>query len=161
MLRQRKYAPVGSMYLYYWSDPVAMIGSGLLDYYRRPYQVYESMKSVYTPVLISFEWNADPYIIGRDKFFRPATDFTGKVWVTNDWDAVKDALIEWEIVENETGKSVCANSFRSNLDADSNVVIDHIAWPIPAGTSGAHTIKMKVTDATGVLSVNSTEIIVR
>jgi hypothetical protein len=69
--------------------------------------------------------------------------------------------VEWEIVENATGKAVCANSFRSNLDADSNVVIDHIVWPIPAGTSGAHTIRMKVTDATGVLSVNSTEIIVR
>ncbi len=36
-LRQRKYRPVASMYHYYWSDPCPIMGSGLLDYYRRPY----------------------------------------------------------------------------------------------------------------------------
>ena len=44
-LRQRKYRPVASMYHYYWSDPCPIMGSGLLDYYRRPYQVYEAMKA--------------------------------------------------------------------------------------------------------------------
>ncbi len=38
MLRQRKYDPVGSTYLYYWSDACPMIGSGLFDivYTRKP-----------------------------------------------------------------------------------------------------------------------------
>ena len=103
-VRQRKYRPVGSMYLYYWSDACPMIGSGLFDYYRRPYKVYYSMKAVYTPVLISLERNADPYIIGRDKIYQPATTFAGKVWVTNDMDALKDCRIEWEIVKKRTMK---------------------------------------------------------
>ena len=34
-LRQRKYRPIASMYHYYWNDPCPMMGSGLLDYYRR------------------------------------------------------------------------------------------------------------------------------
>jgi beta-mannosidase len=161
MLRQRKYRPVGPMYLYYWSDPVAMIGSGLLDYYRRPYKVYDSMKSVYTPVLISFEWTADPYIIGRDKIFHPATDFVGKVWVTNDWGAVKDAQVEWSIVEKATGNGACSHAFVSNLDADSNVVIDHVVWPIPADARGEYVVRMKVSDGDTVLSENYTDIIVR
>jgi beta-mannosidase len=119
------------------------------------------MKSVYTPVLISFEWTADPYIIGRDKIFHPATDFVGKVWVTNDWGAVKDAQVEWSIVEKATGNVACSHAFVSNLDADSNVVIDHVVWPIPADARGEYVVRMKVSDGDTVLSENYTDIIVR
>ncbi len=160
--RQRKYAPVGSMYLYYWSDACPMIGSGLLDYYRRPYKVYDSMKAVYTPVLISLEWNADPYIIGRDKIYQPSTTFTGKVWITNDLGALKDCKVEWQIVNKTTGAVACKNSFVSNLEPDSAYVIDHIVWNIPKDTSGEYVIKMKVIDNAGTeLSDNYTDIIVR
>jgi hypothetical protein len=31
------------------------------------------MKSVYTPVLVSLEWNKAPYVIGYDKYWKPAT----------------------------------------------------------------------------------------
>ena len=160
--RQRKYSPVNSMYLYYWSDACAMIGSGLLDYYRRPYKVYDSMKAVYTPVLISLEWNADPYIIGRDKLYSPSTDFVGKVWVNNDWDFQKDANVSWSIVSEETGKTALESSFVVDLKADSVVVIDHIVWNIPADAKGGYKINMMVRDASGkVLSENYTDIIVR
>jgi len=160
--RQRKYSPVNSMYLYYWSDACAMIGSGLLDYYRRPYKVYDSMKAVYTPVLISLEWNADPYIIGRDKLYSPSTDFVGKVWVNNDWDFQKDAKVSWSIVSEETGKTALESSFVVDLKADSVVIIDHIVWNIPADAKGGYKINMMVHDASGkVLSENYTDIIVR
>lgn len=33
------------MFLYYWSDACPIMGSGLLDYYRKPYEVYEAMKA--------------------------------------------------------------------------------------------------------------------
>jgi beta-mannosidase len=160
--RQRKYQPIGSMYLYYWSDPVALIGSGLLDYYRRPYKVYDSMKAVYTQVLISLEWNADPYIIGRDKIYHPASDFIGKVWVTNDMPFLKDCRISWKIVSQNTQKTVLENSFGSNLEADSSEIIDHIVWQIPADASGGYQVKMRVADSSGkVLSDNYTDIIVQ
>lgn len=160
--RQRKYAPVGSMYLYYWSDACAMIGSGLLDYYRRPYKVYDSMKAVYTPVLVSLEWNADPYIIGRDKIYHPSTTFVGKVWVTNDLGALKDYKVEWQIVNKATGAVACANSFVSNLEPDSAHVIDQIVWNIPKDAAGEYVVKMKVSDHSGAeLSDNYTDIIVR
>ena len=68
--RQRKYTPVGSMYLYFFSDPCAVIGSGLLDYFRRPYQKsYDVFKTIYTPVLVSLEWNKDPFIVGWQKTY--------------------------------------------------------------------------------------------
>jgi beta-mannosidase len=160
--RQRKYQPVSSMYLYYWSDPVAMIGSGLLDYYRRPYKVYESMKAVYTRVLVSLEWNADPYIIGRDKIYRPGDDFVGKVWVTNDMEFFKDCTISWKVVSEKNGKTELENTFVSNLDADSSEIIDQFVWHIPADAEGGYKVKMKVQDSTGaVLSENYTDLIVR
>ena len=162
-LRQRKYAPVGSMYLYYWSDPVAMIGSGLLDYYRRPYKVYESMKAVYTPVLVSLEWNADPYVIGRDKLYKPATDFVGKVWVVNDHlEALDNCKVEWSIVKSDTKAVQLKNSFKTTLLADSAHVADHIVWQIPHDAKGEYTVLMKVTDGKGnELSCNYTDIIVQ
>lgn len=160
-IRQRKYRPVGSMYLYYWSDACAMIGSGLLDYYRRPYKVYYSMKAVYTPVLVSLEWNKDPYVIGREKVYRPAEQFVGKVWVTNDLDALKDCKVEWQIVKKDTGEIELANEFISNLDADSANVIDQIVWNVPADASGKYVVKMKVSNETGILSDNYTELSVK
>jgi beta-mannosidase len=161
-LRQRKYAPVGSMYLYYWSDPVAMIGSGVLDYYRRPYKVYDAMKAVYTPVLISLEWNADPYVIGRDKFYAPATDFIGKVWITNDLDTQSDCKIEWSIVKSCTNAVQIEKTFTTNLLADCAHIADHIVWNIPADAKGDYKVLMKVTGADGkTLSSNYTDIIVK
>ena len=161
IIRQHKYAPVGSMFLYYWSDACPMIGSGLLDYYRRPYKVYDSMKAVYTPVLISLEWNADPYIIGRDKIYQPATDFVGRVWVNNDREMLSDCRIEWKIVKSDTSETMLANAFVSSLAPDSAVVIDHIIWHIPVDASGSYQVQMNVSDATSVLSTNSTEILVQ
>ena len=161
-IRQRKYSPVGSMYLYYWSDPCAMIGSGLLDYYRRPYKVYDSMKAVYTPVLISLEWIADPYVIGRDKVYAPATDFVGKVWVTNDLGLLKNCKIEWQIVSKRAEKTELEKSFITDLAPDSAHIADHIIWKIPANAAGGYSVLMKISDSHGTeLSNNYTDIIVR
>lgn len=161
-IRQRKYSPVGSMYLYYWSDPCAMIGSGLLDYYRRPYKVYDSMKAVYTPVLVSLEWNADPYVIGRDKIYAPATDFVGKLWVTNDLGLLNGCKLEWKIVCKKTQKTELEKSFVTDLIPDSVHVADHIIWNIPADAHGEYTVLMKASDSEGnELSSNYTDIIVK
>ena len=83
-LRQRKYRPVASMYHYYWRDPCPIMGSGLLDYYRRPYRVYEVFEAVYGRVLISLERDVKPYVIGREKVYERGSSFTATVWVTND-----------------------------------------------------------------------------
>ena len=160
--RQRKYQPIGSMYLYYWSDACPIIGSGLLDYYRRPYKVYDSMKAVYTPVLISLEWNADPYIIGRDKIYHPATDFVGKVWLNNDWNLVENASVSWKIVSKATGKAELEKTFTTNLLEDSACIVDQIVWKIPADAAGEYVVEMNVTDSNGKeLSSNYTDLIVR
>lgn len=163
-LRQRKYRPVGSMYLYYWRDPCPIMGSGLFDYYGRAYKVYESLKQVYSRVLISLERKATPYIIGREKFYDRPSTFAATVWVTNDYPhPIENASISWRIVERGAGRVVMENRFAARLAEDSVKDVDHIVWPIPADApTGAYRIEMQVTDESGKpLSVNFTDITVR
>jgi beta-mannosidase len=163
-LRQRKYRPIASMYLYYWSDPCPIMGSGLLDYYRRPYKVYEAMKAVYTRVLISLEREVDPYIIGREKVYERGSTFRGTMWVTNDFPfSIEDAQVSWEFVGVDTGEVVDKNAFTATLSADSVGEVDHLDWEIPAAARpGAYRVAMQVLDADGrTLSTNSMDVAVR
>jgi beta-mannosidase len=163
-LRQRKYRPIASMYLYYWSDPCPIMGSGLLDYYRRPYQVYEAMKAVYTRVLVSLERDVKPYVIGREKVYDRGTAFTGTVWVTNDFPhPIDDARVSWRIEHLETGDVVLQNDTTSLLPGDAVLEGDQVRWAIPTSARpGAYRVAMEVVGSDGtVLSTNSTGIIVR
>jgi len=156
-LRQRKYNPVGTMYLYYWSDACPMIGSGLLDYYRRPYKVYDAMQMVYTPVLISLEPCMTPYVLGRKKVFEAGKSFTARVWVINDhYHKVDKARIHWEIVDQSTKRAVGENGYVLNLPEDSAEIADHIIWPAPAEETGKeYRVNLSVTaDDGAILSRN-------
>jgi beta-mannosidase len=162
-IRQHKYDPVASMYLYYWSDPCPIMGSGLFDYYRRPYKVHDAMKAVYTRVLISLERDAHPYIIGREKVYERGTTFTARVWVTNDFTYdISETQVSWHIVDSE-GEVVAKNSLSAILPADSAVKLDDISWPIPAtARTGRYFVWMKALGPDERnLSTNFTEITVR
>jgi beta-mannosidase len=162
-LRQRKYRPVASMYHYYWSDPCPIMGSGLLDYQRRPYRVYQAVKGVYTRVLISLERDVAPYMIGREKVHRRGTSFSARVWVTNDHPhPIERAETSWQVVHVDTGEVVCKNRFTTTLAADSAEEVDRIAWSIPAAARpGTYRVRMRVSGWDGqTLSTNDTDITV-
>lgn len=163
-LRQRKYRPIASMYHYYWSDPCPIMGSGLLDYYRRPYQVYDAMKGVYARVLISLARDADPYIIGREKVYERGSSFLARVWVTNDFaHEIEDAQISWQLVSVDGGEVVDKSASTATLAADSVEMLDQIDWEIPStARPGSYRVEMQVLESDGaVLSTNATEITVR
>jgi beta-mannosidase len=163
-LRQRKYRPIASMYLYYWSDPCPIMGSGLLDYHRRPYQVYDAMKAVYTRVLISLEREADPYVIGREKVYERGSTFRATIWVTNDFPyPIGDAQVAWELMSVDGGEIVDKNAFTAMLSADAVGEVDHLDWEIPAtARPGTYRVAMQVLGPDGqMLSTNSTDITVR
>jgi len=160
-LRQRKYRPVASMYHYYWRDPCPIMGSGLLDYYRRQYQVYDAMKAVYGRVLVSLERDTKPYVIGREKRYEHGTPFAAKVWVTNDHpDPIEGARISWRIVSDDLGE-VASHSRTATLAADSAQEVDRIDWQIPPTAIGEHRVEMEVLGQDGrALSTNATAITV-
>jgi beta-mannosidase len=154
-LRQRKYAPVGSMYLYYWSDPAPVIGSGIVDYFGRKLPAYHSMQKVYTPVLVSLEWNKDPYIIGYRKFWKPGDLFIGKVWVNNDFHRIVAATLSWQLSRKGGTSAILKREMALTLPEDSATVVDTVLWSIPRDSSGEHIVTMRVTGADGgVLSEN-------
>ena len=159
VLRQRKYQPVASMFLYYWSDACPIMGSGLFDYWREPYLVYEAMKKVYSRVLISLEWNRDPYVIGREKKYDRTEVFEGKIHVNNDFHKeIENAVISWEIKRKDNGEVRVSKRFIKTLASDSVAVLDTIKWIIPEDYIGLYTVEMNVTDQEGkVLSENSME----
>jgi beta-mannosidase len=155
--RQRKWKPVGSMYLYFFNDPWLGVGSGLLDYTRRPYQKsYDVFKTIYTPVLVSLEWNKDHYIVGWQKTYQPGDSFVGKIWVTNDWlTPIFDVTLTWQVRNVATGEVVAQATRSIALPADSSKITDHIVWPIPEGTKGDFKVDMQLTDKNGkTLSTN-------
>jgi len=163
-LRQRKWAPVASMYLYYWSDPCPIMGSGLFDYYRRPYRVYEAMKAVYGRVLISLERDVKPYIIGREKAYERGATLSGRVWVTNDHrEAIEGAEVSWRIARADTDEAVREHLLVVTVPADTSQVVDRISWAIPAAARpGAYRVTMQALASDGqMLSTNHTDVTVR
>lgn len=162
-IRQHKYDPVGSMYLYYWSDPAPMMGSGVYDYYRRRYPVFDSLMLAYTRVFISLEREETPYVIGRPKIYEAGSAFRAKVWVNNDHPHdVTDTDVAWKIVRVRDGAAVVDNTLRVGLAADCATVVDRIEWAIPGDAApGPYRVEMQVTGSSGdVLSSNSNEIVI-
>lgn len=159
-LRQRKYTPVGSMYLYYWNDPVPMIGSGIIDYFGVKLPAYHSMKQVYTPVMVSLEWNKTPYVIGYDKYWKPSDLFIGKIWVVNDHHRSVPVKLFWELVVSSSDNPLLESESDMVLAPDSAKVVDTVFWQVPQ-TSGKHEVRMRVIDGEGkVLSSNNFDFLI-
>jgi beta-mannosidase len=159
-LRRRKYAPIASMFHYYWRDPCPIMGSGLLDYDRRPYQVYKAFKAVYGRVLVSLERDVKPYIIGREKVYERGATFAGAIWVTNDHASdIDDARVSWRI-EQTDGEVMIQHDLTAGIPADSAEEVDRIDWEIPVkARPGAYRVQMEVVASGGeTLSSNDTDI---
>ena len=154
-LRQRKYLPVGSMYLYYWNDPAPVIGSGIVDYFGEKLPAYYSMKQVYTPVLVSLEWNKDPYVIGYDKFWKPGDLFVGKIWINNDYQRPIPVTLKWKLQRSGSDRAEMEKSLPLTLEKDSAKLVNTIHWSVPGGAKGDYLVKMQVSDEEGkILSEN-------
>ena len=131
-----------------------IIGSGLFDYYRRPYKAYEAMKAVYTPVLVSLEWNKEPYHLGWEKTGGPAIPSVGKLWVTNDHYQALDAELSWQLLNATTHEVILEGGKDVRLPEDSSATYSEIVWSVPRAR-GSYLINMRVTDKTGkALSTN-------
>jgi beta-mannosidase len=163
-LRQRKYRPIASTFHYYWRDPCPIMGSGLLDYFRRKYRVYDTFKAVYGRVLISLERDVKPYVIGRPKVYDRGSTFVGRVWVTSDLtDPIEDAQVSWRIVRQDAGDVLAKNDLTWSVGADGAEIVDEIMWTIPSTSEpGDYRVEMQARTSDGrVLSTNATDIVVR
>lgn len=162
-VRQRKYRPVASFFLYYWRDPCPIMGSGLYDYYGRPYRVAASVVPVYKQVVVSLERHERPYIMGREKRYGRGTTFEATVWVTNDLRTpLEEVTVSWRIVRVEDGEVVAARSLSTAVPADAAEPVERIRWEVPGDTvPGPYRVEMQVREASGeVLSSNHTDLVI-
>ena len=163
-LRQRKYRPIASTFHYYWRDPCPIMGSGLLDYFRRRYRVFDAFKAVYGRVLVSLERDEKPYIIGRPKVYDRGSTFVGRVWVTSDFtEPLEGTQVSWRIMRTDVGEVLAKHDLTWTVAADGAEVVDEIAWAIPSTAApGDHRVEMRLSTPDGtVLSTNHTDIVVR
>jgi beta-mannosidase len=149
-LRQRKYAPNASMFLYFWSDPWPCLGgSGLLDYYRRKYKAYDAFEIAYQPVLVSVEWLRDELVVGHEKRYAPGEVFAAKLWVTNDtYQRYDGARLSWRLVGPE-GATLQEGEARADVSEDSTQVATQTSWPVPEEAEGVHRIEVELLDEEG------------
>jgi len=147
--RQRKYTPVGSMYLYYWNDAAPMIGSGIVDYFGEKLPAYYSMKSVYTPVLVSLEWNKKPYVIGYEKFWKTGDLFEGSIWAVNDHHRIIPSRLSWHLTKEGSDEKLAEGECDLQLAPDSSTVVDTVFWQVPKSAGGKYIIRMHISDNEG------------
>jgi len=146
-IRQRKYAPNASMFLYFWSDPWPCLGgSGLLDYYRRKYKAYDVFGTVYTPVLASIEWVKDKHILGHEKRYQPGEALVAKLWVTNDtYTKYEGARLEWAI-KGPDGRVLDQGSRTITIPEDSSQIVEHLTRKFPSGIEGNYRMEVELRD---------------
>ena len=138
------------MYLYFWNDCWPGIGCGLLDYYRRENQSYADFKLIYTPVLVSLEWNRDPYYVGWQKIYKPGDTFVGNVWITNDYlRDIVDVTLAWQLIDEQSGRVIDKAEHAIAIPADTSKITDQVVWPIQRDERGTFRIEMQLTDKDG------------
>ena len=149
-IRQRKWKPNASMFLYFWSDPWPCLGgSGLLDYYRRPYKAYDIFAMVYSPVLVSIEWLKETHVVGHEKHYAPGSTMTARIWATNDFHReYEGAALAWSI-KGPDGTVVSHGRKTLTLLPDNSQVVAEISWGVPEQAEGIHRMDAELTDGAG------------
>ena len=144
-IRQRKYDPIASMFLYYWNDPYpCLFGSGILDYYRREYRSYSVFHTVYSRILVSIEWIKDVHYVGFDKTYKNGDRVEADIWVTNDTDeCVENARLLW-MVQSSQKEILFQQSVSITFQADSSEVYAHVSWTIPADAEGGFSLEAQL-----------------
>ena len=151
-IRQRKYRPNASMFLYFWNDPWPCLGgSGLLDYYRRKYKAYDIFGMVYSPVLVSIEWVKPKHLVGFEKCYAPGERLTARIWVTNDrHQEFQQASLSWRILDTE-GEVLEEGERTLAVPADSSEVAEELTWQVPKQARGRRRIEAHLRDDRGEL----------
>jgi beta-mannosidase len=149
-IRQRRFSPFTSMFLYFWNDPWPCLGgSGILDYYRRKYKAYDVYPYVYTPVMASIEWVKEPFIVGHEKVYEPGQPLMTKIWVTNDEEnAYQEARLSWQ-VKAPNGEVLKQGGGTISVPADSSMVVETQTWQIPKGANGQYRKEVQLATAAG------------
>ncbi len=123
--RRRKAHGCGGVLVWQLNEPWPAISWALLDFYRRPKPAYETVRRLFSPLLISLDYPL--------KRYRAGDELRAEVWLLNDHhQAVANCQVEVRLYDG--ADQVVANATRAlEVAADSAVVVDRVCWLLPPG----------------------------
>jgi beta-mannosidase len=136
--RRNKYGPISSFWYYFWSEQFPGFGSGIVDYFGRPYAALEQMREACVPVLASVEWLKSEHIVGKRKHWRPGSRFGANIWATNDLlEDLPDCTVETRLARQGAPDEpeVVRSQAGLHLPADSSTIGDAVGLTLPSNVA--------------------------
>jgi beta-mannosidase len=123
--RRRKAEGCGGVLVWQLNEPWPAISWALIDFFRQPKAAYETVKRLFSPVLVSVEY---PY-----RRFQPGDRFQARVWIVNDRaEALPGCNLEVTLWARDGQPAECL-SCTVEVRADSAEIANSLDWSLPHG----------------------------
>jgi beta-mannosidase len=119
--RRRKAHGCGGVLVWQLNEPWPAISWSLVDFYREPKPAYERVKRLFSPVLVSAEYES-----------RPFHRFQARLWIVNDLaEALSGCHLE-ATLWSQDGQATNRTSRTLDVPPNSAGIVDSLDWPLPA-----------------------------
>lgn len=119
--RREKYENSGCIF-WQLNDPWPVISWSVIDYYGVPKRAYEYVKTAYSPILPSVDYDLKSYGDGGE--------FSGKVWLIND--TLEEVCGEVTVTLQNDEKKLLSKEFSAEVGKDSSKKLGTVDWKFPS-----------------------------
>jgi beta-mannosidase len=123
--RRRKAEGCGGVLVWQLNEPWPAISWALLDFYRQPKPAYDTVKRLFTPLLVSVDYPLKRYQAGDS--------FSGNVWLVNDRAETLTGCDLEVVLWVEKGGPVERFARCVDVAADLAGIVGSFCWTLPAG----------------------------
>lgn len=123
--RRRKAQGCGGVLVWQLNEPWPAVSWALVDFYRQPKLAYETVRWLFSPVLVSVEYPL--------RHYQDGDQFSASIWIVNDRDEMlADCCLEIALWD---GPGKLARRMETEVDVrpDSARVVDTLDWQLPDG----------------------------
>jgi beta-mannosidase len=122
--RRRKAHDCGGVLVWQLNEPWPAISWSLVDFYREPKPAYERVKRLFSPVLVSAEYEFRP--------FQPGERLQARLWIVNDLaEALPGCHLE-ATLWSQDGQATNRTSHTLDVPPNSAGIVGNLDWPLPA-----------------------------
>lgn len=125
--RRRKAQGCGGVLIWQFNEPWPAISWALLGHCRNPKPSYETVKRLFTPLLVSIAYPLRRYQSGDT--------LNGEVWIVNDLAKVLPGCHLEVILDDGTGQALYNLARTVDVTADSAEIVGGFCWPLPPGAT--------------------------
>jgi len=122
--RRRKVEGCGGALVWQLNEPWPAISWALVDFYRQPKPAYETVRRLFTPVLVSLDYPLKRYQSGDQ--------FCASVWLVNDRPETLPGCDLEVVLWDGSGRPADRFARRVDAAADSAGIVGSVCWTLPA-----------------------------